>query len=128
MDVAGAGTLVGYIAGISVATERVVEIIKGIPVLGPLLSKDEKNGDDVPLSAMAVHILAIVVGAFFAWMTYGQIASSIGADPQSINYGVCILFGAMSSGGSGFWNSILGAIREVNKQKESARRGSVKGS
>lgn len=31
MNAASLGTLVGYIAGVSVATERVVELMKGYP-------------------------------------------------------------------------------------------------
>jgi hypothetical protein len=117
MDVNSVTTLVGFVAGLSVATERLTEVIKGVPGISSLLAVDMK-GSKEELRKAVIHVVAIAIGAFLTYLSYSQIATAIGS--QSVNIGVCLLFGAMAAGGSGMWNSVLDIVRGVNKQKQIA--------
>ena len=108
---------IAFVAGLSVATERVTEILKGY--LGKLAFEREDDPKAEERRKARIQILAIVVGAVLSFVTYQQIqpALKLPADAWS-RVAICIVFGAMASGGSGLWNSALDIVREVNKQKQ----------
>jgi hypothetical protein len=107
---------VAFVAGLSVATERITEIIKGFI---ERLSLEKAPGKPEEVRKAIIQIIAIVVGGVLAFVTYGQIQAALKLPGDlSLKLGVCLVFGAMASGGSGMWNSALDIVREVNKQKQ----------
>src|SRR2546425_6722492 len=98
--------LLGFLAALSLATERITEVIKGLPWLSRLLAVEKADGSTAEeLRKAFIHIVAIVVGTILASLTQDQLATVLG-----LNYSgrwTYLLFGAMASGGSGLWNSAL---------------------
>ena len=88
------------LAALSVATERLVEIIKGaIPVLNNKAKDPTMEG----FRQVVLHLLAAISGFVSAWMAG---ATMPGVLPASWNtYGGYVIIGLLVSGGSGFWNS-----------------------
>lgn len=116
--------LLGFLVTLSLATERVTELVKKLPILSGVLSKkrvDDSNGEHWRKGA--VQVLAIVIGTFFALQLSGPIGSLL-YPSQNIVAGLseCFLFGALASGGSGMWNSALDIVREVKQHKEKIRK------
>lgn len=112
MDMTKLTALLAFVSGLSVATERITEVIKGIL---PWLTT-EKKGTTEEVRKAIIHILAIVIGAVLASLSWGQVSGAIGSSTGTL--GMYLLFGAMASGGSGLWNSVLDIVREVNRQKQ----------
>jgi len=110
-----ASTLIAFLAGLSVATERVVEVIKGLPGISAFLTVDRAGTAEEARKA-TVQLVAIVVGSILAAMTYGQLPAQ--ATLPHGGWQVYTLFGVMASGGSGLWNSALDIVRETNTQKQ----------
>lgn len=108
---------IAFVAGLSVATERVTEIVKGY--WGRVAFEREDDPKAEEKRKARIQILAIVVGAGLSFITYQQIqpALKLPVDTWS-RVAVCVVFGAMASGGSGLWNSALDIVREANKQKQ----------
>jgi len=104
-EIAKALTLV---AGVSIAVERVTEILKQMI---PGLADERSNPRIENLRRAGVQILACTVGTFIAWQGHLQLASHEGA----VAY---VLIGAMSSGGSAFWNHALDVVRATKLTKE----------
>jgi hypothetical protein len=109
--------LLAFLTTLSLATERITETVKGLPLLSRWLAV-EKAPDSTPeeLRKASMHILAIGIGTWLACMVKGQIGTVIGM--QQVDFWLCLLFGAMASGGSGLWNSLLDIAREMNRQKQ----------
>jgi drug/metabolite transporter (DMT)-like permease len=104
---------VSLLAALSVATERLVEIIKGaIPALNNQASNSTKEG----FRQVALHLLAAIAGFLSAWMAG---ATMPGVLPGSWNgVGGYIIIGLLVSGGSGFWNSILSYLKATKDLQE----------
>jgi hypothetical protein len=103
--------LIGVIISLSVASERLVEIIKGfIPFLDRKADTDQKEG----IRRSLIQILAVGSGVLTAFMAKDflpmEIANSAG------NWNI-IGLGLLTSGGSGFWNSILTYVTKVKDIK-----------
>jgi len=107
--------LFAFISGLSVATERITEVIKGLPGISTWLAVD-KTGTAEEFRKAIVQLLAIVVGSVVASQTYDVVASSLSL--PSGRPTIYILCGALASGGSGLGNSALDIVRETNKQKQ----------
>jgi hypothetical protein len=93
--------IVTLILALSVASERVVEIIKGIfPTL------DEKKIDEAQEARrrMFLQILAVGSGILTAWLGSGYLPEEIVTPGEPLKI---VGLGLLASGGSGFWNSIL---------------------
>ncbi len=112
-------SLLGFMAALSLATERIIETIKGLPVLSQWLAIQKPDGSTAEeFRKASIHILAIAVGTVLAYLTQDQIPTSIGLHYSG--FWAYLLFGATASGGSGMWNSALDIVREVNLQKQVA--------
>jgi len=104
---------VSLLAALSVATERVVEIIKGAI---PVLNIERKNSTEEGFRQVALHLLAALSGFFSAWMAG---ATMPGVLPPSWNgFGGYAIIGLLVSGGSGFWNSILSYLKATKDLQE----------
>ena len=108
--------LVGFLAALSVATERVTEIIKGLPVLSAWLGKEQDSATSEQLRKAVIHVIAVLVGTLFAWLVKDQLPANF---PIKItDFPTALVFGAITSGGSAMWNSVLDITREINQQKQ----------
>src|SRR5262249_31642746 len=104
-EIAKALTLV---AGVSVAVERVTEILKQIV---PGLADEIKKENIENCRKAGLQVLAAVIGTIIAWQARLQLGSHGGP----VVYG---MIGLMSSGGSAFWNHALDAVRATKLTKE----------
>lgn len=121
MDLTQLTSFVSLLAALSVASERLVEIIKGlIPWLNEV--KEEQRGKERVINKKcegwrraALHTLAVLAGIFTAWLASGVIPPEVYtiSGPLEI-FGL----GLLVSGGSGFWNSILSYLLQVKDLKK----------
>ena len=101
--------LITMLVAVSVAVERVTEILKQmIPMLADEI-KENKTAENWRKAAL--QILAGAIGTVIAWQGHLQLASHGG-------WSVYPLIGAMSSGGSSFWNHLLDAVRATKIEKQ----------
>jgi hypothetical protein len=127
MDTTKLAAVVGLLAALSVASERLVEIVKG---LVPWLNTDKTEGtsptDDNKRSEgrrrAALQILAVVAGCITAWLAWPAVSTAL--TQASIADGDKTLWilslGLLASGGSAFWNSVLTYLLNVKNLKELA--------
>jgi hypothetical protein len=109
-------TFAAMMAGISVATERVVEIIKGtIPPLAVPWAKNDQ------VRAGILQLIAALTGAVIASQMPDQVNHAMPAG--LVNQGhwqVYAVIGLMSSGGAGAWNHVLDILGAVKTKQESS--------
>ena len=111
MDLTHLSALISLILALSIASERLVEIIKGMI---PFLDKKDARPAAERRRHSYVQVLAVLSGIFTAWLARDYIPEEM-ADPA---HGWSIVgLGLLASGGSGFWNSILTYIYKVSKAK-----------
>lgn len=104
---------VSLLAALSVATERLVEIIKGSI---PWLNLQGKSGNQEGWRQATLHLLAAVCGIVTAYLANSAVQGAIPAG-WSTGGGICVI-GLLASGGSGFWNSILSYAKAAKDIKE----------
>ncbi len=98
---------------LSVASERLVEIIKG---LWPFLSKTNANATREGWRRAILHVLAAVSGIITALLAQQWVGDAF---PDGWNTPVALLaIGLLVSGGSGFWNVILSYLLQVKNLKK----------
>jgi hypothetical protein len=102
-------TLVSLLIALSVASERLVEIIKG---LVPPLNRENPDPAKEGWRKALLQILAVGAGILTAFL-----ASPVLPVDVAMLHGFAgnLALGLLASGGSGFWNSVL---TYVNKAKE----------
>ncbi len=102
---------VAILVALSVASERLVEIIKGmIPFLA---NKIEDNPAKERWRKVVLQVLAVGAGIFTAWLAKDVINAAF---PNWGFQGIWAL-GLLASGGSGFWNSIAAYLLKVKDIK-----------
>lgn len=102
------------IIAVSIAVERVTEILKQmVPPLGREITADAKREN---WRRAALQMLAAGIGMGIAWM--GNLSLGSHGGPSTF-----VIIGLMASGGSGFWNHALDAVRamKVNAEKNAAK-------
>ncbi len=104
-------TTVGIILALSIASERLVEIIKGYI---PWLDHKRVNVKEEGKRRSAVQILAVVSGIVTAFMAKDYLPVVVVEQTNVLNI---IGLGLLASGGSGFWNSILTYVTKVKDIK-----------
>jgi len=106
-------TFASLMAGISIAVERVVEMIKG--AIPPLASPWKKNDQ---LRAAIVQLIAASVGAVIASMLPNQVKAALPSGMSaSLTWSTYAVLGLIASGGSGAWNQVLAILTAVKTQK-----------
>ena len=106
-----------FLAALSLATERITEVIKGIPPLSRWFAVEKASGSNLEeFRKASIQLLAIVIGTILASLVHDNLPMSL--SPNQKPFWIDLIFGAMASGGSGLWNSALDIVREVNKQKQ----------
>src|SRR5215211_7252618 len=100
MDLEQLTTIVALVVALSVAAERLVEIIKNpIGFLRDKNSDPQKEG----YRKVALLVLAVAAGLVTAWLTKPAIEGLNLPGEWSSSRGI-IALGLLASGGSGFWN------------------------
>ena len=112
MEVNTLSTVVALLVALSVASERLVEIIKGLfPSLN--LENEDKTKEGWRKAALQVlAVLAGIVTALLAGPALRGVSEPLGSVPGMIALGL------LASGGSGFWNAILTYVKLVKDIKE----------
>jgi hypothetical protein len=122
--IASLSTFAALMAGISVAVERVVEMIKGfIPGLANSWPKHDE------LRCGTIQLIASAAGMVIAAMMPAQVKSALPAGlNMGVGYPMYVVIGLMSSGGSGAWNhllDILGALKEKQETSASQAKAAI---
>ena len=105
---------VSLLAALSVATERLVEIVKGgVPWLNLQRSPPKQEG----WRQVCLHVLAVFAGIITAYLANAALQGIIPGAWSNVG-GICVI-GLLVSGGSGFWNSILSYLKATKDIKES---------
>ncbi len=106
--------LVALVLALSVASERLVEIVKGFV---PYLSKEQPAGSVGECIRRAIlQILAVIAGIVTTYLAREHIESLKGLPFDSKT--AIVGLGLLASGGSGFWNAILGYVGKVKDIKK----------
>lgn len=93
--------IVGALVALSIASERLVEIIKGFI---PALNIASNDPDQESRRRSYLQILAVISGVITAFISKDLVPEEV--TKEAGNWGILAL-GLLASGGSGFWNSIL---------------------
>jgi hypothetical protein len=104
--------VVGFIIVLSIASERLVEIIKGfIPRLNQEIDTSTPKGvRQEGIRRSLIQILAVLSGIVTAFLAQDYLPAEIAKPTNSFSiFGL----GLLASGGSGFWNSILTYLTQV---------------
>lgn len=112
MDVVKLTSIVSLILALSIASERLVEIIKGFV---PSLDKANTINDKAEGRRRSyLQILAVLSGILTAYLSRDYVPDEIA---HSINGWSILGLGLLASGGSGFWNSVLTYLTKVKDIK-----------
>lgn len=112
MDSTKLAAFVALMIALSVATERLVEIIKGF---SGYLAKEQTDEKAERIRKSILQIIAVIAGVFTAWSASGYIPSEIAIPTESWHI---IGLGLLASGGSGFWNSIATYVLKLKDLKK----------
>ncbi|HHO0107652.1 hypothetical protein [Klebsiella quasipneumoniae] len=105
--------IITMLIAISIASERVVEIIKGY---FPWLNLEKQDPVREGKRKSALQLLAVGAGIVTAFLTQPFVAGSFSAFKHPDLMTLCI--GLMASGGSAFWNAILNYLLQVKNLKK----------
>jgi hypothetical protein len=103
---------VTLLVALSVATERLVAIVKNII---PWLNNKNEDAKQEGFRRAVLHVLAFFGGIATALLAKPAVSAVLSDSLNSI-WGY-IALGLLASGGSGFWNSFLSYILEVKNIK-----------
>ena len=110
-------TLVAVLIALSVASERLVEIIKGF---SSWLNDKKDDPNKERLRKVSLQLLAVLAGLITAILTRPAIQQVL---PQWTQFPEVFALGLLASGGSGFWNSFNSYVLELkNLQKAIAKK------
>ena len=113
MDVNVLVSLVTLLAALSVASERLVEVVKGIV---PFLNAKNEDATKEGWRKAALQVMAVVAGILTTLLAQSALGAAVPASWQSRS-GV-LAVGLLTSGGSGFWNAILSYVLQVKDLKK----------
>lgn len=106
-------SIIGLIMTVSVASERLVEIIKGVL---PWLSSPHSDPVKEAHRKAALQLLAVVCGIVTAFLAEPILPPAIGGLHD--HKAAVVAIGLLASGGSGFWNAILSYLLQVKDLKK----------
>jgi hypothetical protein len=116
MDVTVITTFLTMMVAISVAAERMVEILKGwFPNAYPFASRSDATQE--MRRCASVHVLAGIFGALVAY--FGKINVFAGLSTATIAPWIYYIgAGLLASGGSAFWNQLLDLVHAAKVKRE----------
>ena len=113
MDITSLTAVVTLLLTLSIASERLVEIIKGlVPFLNKEITDDAKREG---WRKATLQCLAVVSGILTAYLAKPVIPDF--ASLKLNGTGAYFALGLLASGGSGFWNSILTYVTKLKDIK-----------
>lgn len=107
MNLANLPTIITLLVALSVATERFVEIVKG------MFWQLQDHKEDPRLEAqrrMRLHLLAVAGGIGVTALALPVVTEVM---PSGRHWLTVVALGLLASGGSGFWNTILGYVLNI---------------
>ncbi len=118
---------VAYLAALSMAAERLVAIIRGLPwfafAKNPAAPAETKQAvQDEAQRAAKVNTLAVIAGIITA-----ALAFEIGVLPVAKTWPEVVIFGVLAGAGSGFWNAVLSYIIQLKNAVPSKAQVVVEG-
>lgn len=108
-------TIVALLVVLSIASERLVEIIKA---LVPWLQQSHADQRTQSLRNAAIHCLAMICSIVTALIAAPAIEGIAIIPADWTNPGTVIALGLLASGGSGFWNSIQSYLLRLKNLKK----------
>ena len=114
MDTTQLAAIVGLLIALSVASERLVEIVKGMI---PALNKENSSAKKEGWRRATLQVLAVVAGVATAFLARPAIPAGILPAEATGDWPI-IALGLLASGGSGFWNSVLTYVANVKDIKK----------
>jgi hypothetical protein len=113
MNINNISSIITLLAALSIASERLVEIIKGFV---PFLSTETPDRPDNERIRKAIlQILALAAGLITAWLTKDTGAIQTLIPDSKLAW---IPLGLLASGGSGFWNSVQTYVSKAKDLKK----------
>ena len=115
-------TVVAVLVALSVASERLVEIIKGII---PFLSNKNDDPKKEGWRKAILQLMAVVAGIVTALLSQSAIQGIL---PKWGEFPEIIALGLLASGGSGFWNSFntyVLKLKDIKKLEEVQKESSL---
>jgi hypothetical protein len=112
MDTVKLTELASVVLALSIASERLVEIVKG---LIPWLNKSSSDEDAEGRRCSVLQLLAVVSGVVTALLAKDCLPVDL--IPQSANFWSILGLGLLASGGSGFWNTIVTYFAKIKDIK-----------
>jgi hypothetical protein len=112
--------LVSTLLALSLAVERVVEILKGLIRVWPFTPQED--GDKEDRRSAAIHILSAIIGSVIAALGHIAIIGSWNASSPLDNTTNVVLAGLLSCGGSAFWNHVLDILKAMKVNREAQAR------
>ncbi|MBK8959758.1 MAG: hypothetical protein IPM80_15375 [Proteobacteria bacterium] len=103
----------GLILSVSIASERLVEIIKG---MSAWLNEAKPDPRAEGCRRSALQALAVASGIATAFLAQPLLAPMY--SEMSDHRLACVAVGLLASGGSGFWNAILSYVLQVKELKK----------
>jgi len=100
-------SIITLLIALSVATERVVEIVKGF---WPYLNQEKTDPSEEAKRKAIVQGLAVVGGIVVTMLSWPIVRQVLPNDGNTSYAATVTALGFLASGGSGFWNSILGYV------------------
>ena len=112
MEATKLAAFVSLMIGLSISTERLVEIVKG---LSKFLNCENEDPRREGWRKSALQVIAVVAGIVTAWIASPYVPTEIAGPTDSWRI---IGLGLLASGGSGFWNSIATYFLKLKDLKE----------
>jgi hypothetical protein len=114
--------VITLLIALSMATERAVEIIKSIiPWLDTVRPNPVKEG----WRRATIQSMAVVFGIIITYITWPIIAEVMTTRGAARDGSLILALGLLSSGGSAFWNSLLGIVLNVKVMKDAEAKAAV---
>jgi hypothetical protein len=106
-------TIVGLLLALSIASERLVEIVKG---MSKYLNIEKTDPVAEGRRRAVIHVIAVAAGIFTAVLAK-PVVKDVLTLPDPVWLWLLAL-GLLSSGGSSLWNSVLTYMLQVKNLKE----------
>lgn len=106
-------TVVSLLVALSVASERLVEIVKG---MSKFLRQEQPNPAREGWRRAALQALAVVAGIVTAFLARPALPATL--EPLTHSTLSVLALGLLASGGSGFWNAVLTYLLQVKNVRK----------
>ena len=104
--------IITMLLALSIASERLVEIVKG---LIPWLDKQNPDPKGEGMRRTCLHVLAVIAGVLTAYLAKDYIPEDVARPTGSW---AILGLGLLASGGSSLWNSVLSYLSNVKDLKK----------